>query len=421
MSPMSAVYNEQAHARSEWPPVVVASVSQTGLNLMRDLIRRGLRVVGVDCDLEAPGFQSVYGKSYLCPNPDSHPKEWLAFMRNLSEQLGTKPVLISAADIFVSAVGRHAEALDAHYLFSPLASAIQAAFATKEQQYALADRYGFPCPLTSYVQSAEELRKFADVAQFPCILKPRHHREWEALPQGLPMSEKKLIVAHAREELLGYYSMAEPYQPRVMAQEIVVGPDNAKYCYLSVYGRNGLRLGYCVVKEYRCQPALFGSASVVGPVIDREIAELCDAFLQKVHYVGLCEIEVKRDLRNGKVMLIEVNPRFSVTADCARYTGVELGFIHYLDLIGEQPSPVEPTRFEFLHICLRRECAAAPVYLESGLATWKDLLQSYRQPLEYYDWDWRDWRVTARTLYECAKRIAVAIARRLLRKAKYSV
>ena len=88
----------------------------------------------------------------------------------------------------------------------------------------------------------------------------------------------------------------------------------------------------------RCDPPLFGSASVVSPVKDDETETLCDRFLQGLAYVGICEIEVKRDERDGCVKLIEVNPRFSVTADCAKYVGVELGWLHYLDLAGPAPA-----------------------------------------------------------------------------------
>ena len=41
---------------------------------MRNLERRGLRVYGFDCNPSQPGFRSVYGKTYLCPNPDIDPE-----------------------------------------------------------------------------------------------------------------------------------------------------------------------------------------------------------------------------------------------------------------------------------------------------------------------------------------------------------
>ena len=386
-------------AEKGWPPVVVGSVFQTGLNLMRDLLSHGVRAVGIDCYPEHEGFRSVYGKSYLCPDPDTEPGRWLDFMRSLSRELGARPVFIPAADIFVSALGAHADGLQEHFLFSRASVSRQAELATKQQQYALAERYGFPCPRTAPVHSAADLEAFCREARFPCLLKPRSQREWESLPPGNTLRGRKLVTAETGPELEKHYHSVAPYQPEAVAQEIIAGPDDAKYCYLSVYGCDGARLGHCVVREFRAHPPQFGSGSIVQPVIDDEIAGLCDGFLRAIGYAGLCEIEVKRDVRDGRVRLIEINPRATVTGDCARYAGVKLGWLHYLDLIGQPVTPAEPHRLDFRHIVLRRDARAFPKYLDAGLITWREWLRSYRRPVEFFDFDARDWKVTAGTLF----------------------
>jgi D-aspartate ligase len=406
-----------AKAEKGWPPVVVASVFQTGLNLMRDLLRRGVRTVGVDCIASHEGFRSSYGTSYLCPNPDTHPGEWVEFMIGLAGRLGTRPVIIPAADIFVSALGKHVEALKEHFIFSRESIAVQAALATKEQQYALAAKYGLPIPRSTYIQKRADLEEFASVARFPCLLKPRHQREWDVLPEGNKLRGHKLMVAETAAEMLDDYALTEPYRPEVMAQEIVAGGDDAKYCYLSVYGKGSRRLGYCVVHELRARPMLFGSGSIVEPVMDDEVATVCDAFLRGINYVGICEIEVKRDVRDGVVRLIEANPRYSVTADSAVYAGVNIGFLHYLDLIGRLVDPVEVTRTGFRHVVLRRDVATVPAYVRKGMLTWGDVWKSYSGPLEFFDFDLHDLRPTATTLKVCA-RVAIKTILRALHLAK---
>lgn len=400
-------------AQSGWPPVVVASVFQTGLNLMRDLLRRGVRTVGVDCHPDHEGFRSSYGKSYLCPNPDTHPAEWVAFMVGLAQDLGAKPVIIPAADIFVSALGKHVDALKEHYIFSLDSIAVQAALATKEQQYALAARHGLPIPRTAYIQSRADLEAFAAEARFPCLIKPRHQREWDALPEGNPLRGLKLFTAGTPEELFAQYAHTEALRPEVVAQEIIAGGDDAKYCYLSVYGSGGRRIGHTVVHELRAHPILFGSGSSVEPVRDPEIATLCDNFLRGIGYVGICEIEVKRDTRDGIVRLIEANPRYSVTADASVYAGVDIGWLHYLDLIGQPVEPVEATRFNFRHIVLRRDIPAIPRYVDQGLLTWGQVRETYRGELAFFDFDRRDWRPTAATLKGCARVAAGTLLRSL--------
>ena len=398
-------------AKNDWPPVIVASVFQTGLNLMRDLLRRGVRTVGIDCHGDHEGFRSSYGKSHLCPNPDTHPEQWVNFMIELAKSFGAKPVIIPAADIFVSALGKHVEVLKEHYIFSLDSIAVQAALATKEQQYALAAQHGLPIPRTAYIQSRPDLEAFAAEARFPCLIKPRHQREWDALPEGNPLRGLKLITADTREELLAHYADTESQQPEVVVQEIIAGGDDAKYCYLSVYGSGGHRLGYTVVHELRAHPVLFGSGSIVEPVTDPEIASLCDNFLRGVGYVGICEIEVKRDTRDGVVRLIEANPRYSVTADASVYAGVDIGWLHYLDLIGQPVSSVEASHFGFRHIVLRRDIPALPRYVERGLLTWAQIRNTYRGELHFFDFDRQDWRPTLTTVKGCARVAAGSVLR----------
>jgi len=289
--------------------------------------------------------------------------------------------------------------------------AVQAALATKEQQYALAERFDLPIPRTSYIQSRSDLERFAAEARFPCLIKPRHQREWDALPQGNRLRGRKLITADSAAELLDAYTLTEALRPEVVAQEIIAGGDDAKYCYLSVYGNGSRRLGHCVVHELRAHPILFGSGSIVEPVIDPEIASLCDKFLKGVGYVGICEIEVKRDTRDGIVRLIEANPRYSVTADASVYTGVDIGWLHYLDLIGQNIDPVEPTRLGFRHIVLRRDIPALPRYVERGILTWNDIFKTYQGSLEFFDFDPHDIRPTVATLMGCFRAVVGTVLR----------
>jgi D-aspartate ligase len=384
--------------RAHSPPAVIASVFQTGLNLIRDLEQKGIRTIGIDCNASNPGFRSRYGKSFLCPNPDLEPEQWLAYMLSLAGSMGEKPVLIAASDIFVTAIGRYAQQLGPHFIFSERGSQLQAKLGTKETQYALAAQYGLPSPRAAYIQSLEDLDHFSREARYPVLLKPRQAREWQALPEGNILRNCKTVSASNREELMANYQNVKAFAPEAVAQEEIVGPDSAKYCYLSVYSTMGQRLGACVVQELRAYPLLYGCATLVRPVVDEEIDAVCNQFLLSLGYIGLCEIELKRDSRDGRILLIEVNPRFSGTGDAAKYTGVETGYTHYLDLVGKTPPPSIATNFDFCHIMLVNDLAAFPKYLEQRQMGWKDWITSLRGRLRYFDFDITDFsnaRITA--------------------------
>ncbi len=409
-------------AQPGWPAVLVAGGFFTGVVLMRELSRRGVQVFCVDPNPAQPAFRSRYGRAFQCPNPDSDPDAWIRFMLDLPGRLGLGPmVVISSSDMFVTAIARHAAQLQGSFLFCRASIGTQALLATKQRQYGFAATHGLPVPLTRFVSSLAEVEDFTRQARFPCLLKPLHFREWRALPPTHPLFEKKLIVSQDPAGMLESYRLAAEASPELVVQEIIEGPDTNKLCYLSCYGQDGRRLGWGVVRQVRTDPIYFGSASVVEPVDDPATAALCDNFLRSVDYAGVCEIELKRDTRDGVVKLIEANPRYSLTSDAAPYMGVELGWLHYLDLIGQPVEPVNPNKNFFRHIALFRDFACAASYLREGLLDWNGLIDSYRQPRHFFDIDTQDRSLALRHGLRLMRILAASIVRYFLPRSGGSI
>ncbi|HEX9607688.1 MAG TPA: hypothetical protein VF962_10685 [Gemmatimonadaceae bacterium] len=379
---------------------------------MRSLVRRGVRATSFDSERRYPGFRSVYGHAHACPDPDTYAEAWVEFMIELSGKMGGKPVLIPSADQFVSAIAAHSSTLADHYIMSP-GVPLQGLLATKQAQYELAAKHGMPLPRTRLVKSAEEVAAFASDAQFPCLLKPIHFREWQRFPSSHPLSYAKVAIAQTPAQLLDSWRLASKINPNAIAQEIIQGPDTAKRVYVACYDSGSRRIANAMFRELRCNPMKFGPASVTEPVVDLETDEVCDGFLRSMGYSGICEIEMKRDTRDGRVKLIEVNPRLTGGGDAAPYAGVDLCWLHYLDLIGKNPTPVAPDGRDFRHIDLRADVGAIFAYRRARLISWGDVIRSYKSPRAFFDFDTRDWRYSAETIYRMARSLVRELIRSL--------
>jgi len=384
-------------AEAHWPPAVIAGAYQTGVLGVRCLKRRGVRAWMFDCIPTFPGFQSIYGPARLCPDPDSNPAGWLEFMLGLAREIGERPVLIASSDKFVTAFKRHAAVLREHYLLSGGVE-LAGLLADKQTQYDLAEKHGMPMPVSRYLLSRTEVERFADQISFPVVLKPTHFREWSKFPDGHRLKHQKLDICKSRPELLACYDIVKGVTPDVIVQEIIQGGDTNKRVYLSVYDRNGERVGHAMFRELRCEPIQFGPASVTEPVTDPETDAVCDRFLRAIGYVGICEIEMKWDSRDGKVRLIEANPRLSGGGDAGPYAGVDICWIHYLEVIGKLVAAVLPRPDHFKHIVLRADATAVPAYWRAKLLDFRGLVSSYRGPRAYFDVDWKDWRYSMKTV-----------------------
>jgi D-aspartate ligase len=397
-------------AASDWPCAVIAGAYRTGVLAARSLIRRNVRATLFDCDQSMPGFNSAYGSARLCPNPDLEPDAWLRFMLDLAQEHKQRPVLIASADQFVTAISKHADVLKSHYVFST-GITLHGALAEKRTQYKLALEHGMPMPRTEFASSLEEVQAFGVRAAFPCVIKPNHFREWQRFPVDHPLSHQKVAVVNDVLELCETYKLASTVTPDVILQEVIQGDDTVKSVYLSCYDSQGRRIANAMFRELRCDPMYFGPASVTEPFFDPEVDQICDNFLKSMGYSGLCEIEVKRDTRDGRVKLIEANPRLTGGGDAAPYAGVDLCWLHYLDLIGRTAPPVSPSGKHFRHIVLRADARAVPAYLHAGALTWREVLRSYQGPKAYFDLDWRDWRYSLETLYVTAGAFVLRLLR----------
>jgi D-aspartate ligase len=385
-------------ADPHWPAAVIAGAYQTGVLGVRSLVRRGVRACCFDCHLDYPGFRSVYGPAHACPDPDIDPLSWVDFMITLAGKMGGKPVLIPSADQFVSAIAAHADILAKHYVLSPGVQ-LQGLLATKQTQYGLAAEHDMPLPNTKLVHSEEDVQHFAREARFPCLLKPLHFREWQSFPDGHPLSHQKVAIAETPQTLLSAWKLAATVNRNGIVQEIIEGPDTAKRVYVACYDRSGRRIAAAMFRELRCDPVCFGTATVSEPVVDPETDEVCDRWLRNLGYSGICEIEMKRDSRDGRVKLIEANPRLTGGGDAAPYAGVDVCWLHYLDLIGKPVTPVVGNGRDFRHVVLRSDPSAIIAYRKAGLISWTDVVRSYKPPLAFYDFDPRDWRYSAETMY----------------------
>jgi predicted ATP-grasp superfamily ATP-dependent carboligase len=400
-------------ANADWSPAVIAGAYRTGVLGVRSLVRRGVRVTSFDSDRRYPGFRSVYGHARACPDPDADPGGWVDFMIELSGKMGAKPVLIASADQFVSAIAAHSSRLAAHYIMSS-GVPLQGLLATKQTQYELAAKHGMPLPRTRVVRSVNDVEAFADDAEFPCLLKPIHFREWQRLPPKHPLADAKVAIAETPAQLLDSWRLASAINQSAIAQEIIQGPDTAKRVYLACYDSGSRRIANAMFRELRCNPMRFGPASVTEPVVDPETDEVCDGFLQSLRYSGICEIEMKRDTRDGRLKMIEVNPRLTGSGDAAPYAGADLCWLHYLDLIGEKPAPVAPNGRDFRHIDLRADVGAIFAYRRAGLISWRDVIRSYKSPRAFFDFDTGDWRYSAETIYRMARSAVREVVRPLL-------
>ena len=272
--------------------------------------------------------------------------EGAAFLLELCDEHGLDGwTLFASSDESAAFVARHHDELGERFrLTTPPWSVTQYAY-DKRLTYPLAESLGLDVPQTWYPQDGSDVAAL-DCA-YPVVLKP-------AIKDGFNrLTAAKAWRVDSRAELLARYveacTFADP--ATLMVQELIPGGGAEQLSYAALYD-DGRPLAELTARRTRQYPMDFGRASTYVETVDLpEVAEPARALLERVGYTGLVEVEFKRDARDRRCKLLDVNPRvWGWHTLCAR-AGVDFAYLAWQLAHGEEvlPSRARPgvrwTRF----------------------------------------------------------------------------
>jgi D-aspartate ligase len=291
------------------PAAVVDVGWVNGLAAVRSLGRAGIRVLAVDYRPSALGFRSRYAEPFLCPDPFADESRFVAFIRALGEV-----VVFPTHDDSLNAIARHADDLPILTPFPPwdVLGQVQ----SKRAQLERAQAVGIDVPAT-------------EPGTFPVVVKPDRSVEFKRRYRRQAFrceTPAELEEARAHTEEFG-----------AIVQELVPGGDDALYTVGSYIARDGRPLAVFSGRKLQQTPPGIGTCRVGEALWDQEAVDAALRLLAAFEYTGLSQVEFKRDPRDGRLKLMEINPRLWQWHGLATACAVDLPVIAYHDLVGETP------------------------------------------------------------------------------------
>jgi predicted ATP-grasp superfamily ATP-dependent carboligase len=192
--------------------------------------------------------------------------------------------------------------------------------------FRLAERLNVPIPSTIYCSGLEDIKEIAGrIEQYPVVIKPALSRMYD----GREFLGGGVRYAGSREELKKIYETSPILRYPSMIQERIVGPGTGLF---TLYD-NDRHLALFSHRRIREKPPS-GGVSVVSESVhlDEEMVEHAGRLLSAVGWEGVAMVEFKRDQRDGKAKLMEINGRFWGTLQLAISCGVDFPSL-YLDLL----------------------------------------------------------------------------------------
>jgi D-aspartate ligase len=317
-------------AAGQTPPVVVIQVSYAnGLGIIRDLTQEGVPVLALDPDPKALGLHSRLAPGMICPDPKKDEEAFLVFLEELGTRLPQRAVLFPTHDEYIWPLSRHADRLSPWYIVPFSRWDVMEHLHDKRAQMEAAWRCDVDTPKTVFLAKGDDLEAAAAAVQYPALLKPV-----DSLAFKSAYFHRALLDVATPDDLYRIYPKVEDLG-LLMLQERVPGGDDELFTVGSYLDSDSRPLAVFTGHKVRQHPHASGSCLMGVSRWDEELAGAGVRLLRELRYWGVSQVEFKRDERDGRYCLMEVNARHWKWHSLAAACGVNLSYAAYRDAIGQ--------------------------------------------------------------------------------------
>jgi predicted ATP-grasp superfamily ATP-dependent carboligase len=398
------------------PSAFVLGASPNGLSFIRSLGRKGISVIALD-SVSSPGLYSRYCEGVALPEIEDNEKIWLEFLIERGKKLSCKAVLIPTGDAHVLLVSRNRELLSQYFNFSLPEKSVVEAITSKRTQYGLAKQWGVAIPETHYPEDVSEVESLSDSVSYPCILKPYYSHLWQKhSPKRKEYKMVKLAVVDDPEELVETYGRMARSGIGILVQERIPGEDTDLFSFLTYCGEDSEPMVLFTKRKLRQTQAGYGDGCFQESAWEPTVARLGSGLLRRLKWRGLACLEFKKDMRDGRFKLIEVNPRSFTGVDMAVKSGVDLPDIAYRDIAGHEVRRISTFSEGVKWMHLTWDFAATLLHKQERRITFTEWLKSLRGQKSFAIWSSDDPLPFIMLLVSALRRLCSRLLCRLKRR-----
>jgi D-aspartate ligase len=354
---------------------LVVGGAHGSLALVRSLGRRGIPVWFLTNDHPIAKYSRYADRSFTWDGPDDDGA--IEFLKNLARDHRLEGwVLIAAGDAELRLLSQHHAELSSIFRVTvPPWDTVRWAH-DKRLTYEHAASLGIDFPRSYDVRDRQELAALD--CRFPVVLKPTVREAKNAFTSA------KAWRVDDRAALLARYQEAAALvgERAIVLQELIPGGGSAQFSYAAVWDR-GAPVASLVARRTRQYPIDFGYTSTFVETVEQtEVEEAACRFLSSIHYSGLVEVEFKRDHRDGRYKILDVNARAWTWNALGSIAGVDFAHVLWRLAMGETVAPIR-AHADVAWMHGSRDILAAALEMIAGQLSPADYLRSWRKPLVF--------------------------------------
>jgi D-aspartate ligase len=331
---MRTMRNRSAR-RSDEAPAIVMGLGPIGLALARTLGRAGIDVIGISADDNPPAAHSRLFRFRRGPAAGDDGAT-LDFYLELAAELRGPAVLLPTGDLSALFIVEHSDQLEPHFRYLLPSADDMARIVSKRRFVQVAADLGLPLPRTVLPATRSELAEISSAFRYPCLIKPEFTYLWRtSAARAAGLRTSKAIEVADVTELLSSYDELALIDSRLVVQEKILGPDENQLDYLALVDLEGCFRAEFAIRKLRTFPPHLGIATYCESAPVESVAETGRFILKQLAYRGMGWVQLKRDERDGKLYLYEINTRFGMTIGLPISCGIDFASYYYRACAGE--------------------------------------------------------------------------------------
>lgn len=309
-----------------------------GLSIIRALGRARIPVACVITPetREQPSFSRYVHRTLIAPSAATDAEGLIAELLRFSSSVSTPPVLFVDNDDDLLFVSRNRDRLSPSFRFALASHDLLEELVDKRRFAALAKRKNLPAPETHVIAQGTATRdpRVRTWSQFPCILKPGLRTHWAGyrLAHHLIAGTQKAICVKSHAELQALAPALENHPSDFILQPLIVGGEEQIVSY-HAYVDDGVVIADFTGRKVRTAPRQYGFSTYIRITDDERVRRIGRDIVARLGFRGVIKLDLKEDKRDGRLYLLEANPRFNLWHHPGAVAGVNLPALVYRDLV----------------------------------------------------------------------------------------
>lgn len=354
------------------PGAVVIGGYANGVSALRGLARAGVRTAVVLTKSHDIAHHSRYAhESHRALDLHRRPDGLIDLLQERATNWRGW-ALIPTNDDALMALAQHRELLSRWYPLTVPDLEVVRQVVVKSNTYRLAREVGVEVP-RSYGPASRATAQRRDIA-YPVVVKPLVSATfWERFG-------KKLLVAQNPLELVAAVDQLERAGIAAEVFDLVPGSDRDFYNYTVYLDRDGHPAAEFGFRKLRKAPPFFGVARAAEPAHLPELREPTIELLRRIGWRGIASAEYKRDPRDGRFRLMEINGRCYLSHALATRCGINYPLLSWQEHARRQRVAASSNGWRGVWLHLHADLLYTAVEERSPDWSWREFIRSYTGP-----------------------------------------